>query len=200
MGGNQFVRYLKKFWGFLGEDSWSSLIVCLILAFILIKFIFLPFLSFVTGTTAPLLIVESCSMYHSRDLPEIMKDPAYVKFNLTLDDTEDWDFKRGINKGDIVFILGAKNVEAGDVIIFNVNGKITRTPIIHRAISTDPISTKGDNNKQQLSASNNVRGIDETNIKQEQIVGKAVFRVPYLGWVKLVFFEPFRIQDNRGFC
>ena len=55
---------LKKFWAFLQEDSWQSWVVSLILIIIIIKFVFFPLLSFVTGTTLPLVVVESCSMYH----------------------------------------------------------------------------------------------------------------------------------------
>ena len=57
----------KKFWKFLKKDTWQSWVVSLILAFIIIKFIFFPGLSFVMGTSLPLVVVESCSMYHEAD-------------------------------------------------------------------------------------------------------------------------------------
>jgi hypothetical protein len=46
------------------------------------------------------------------------------------------------------------------------------------------ISTKGDNNQGQLSV--------EKNIINQQIVGRAVFRIPKLGWGKLIFVEIFK--------
>ena len=55
---------LKKFWRFLKKDTWQSWLVSLILAFIFIKFLFFPFLSWILATPLPLVVVESCSMYH----------------------------------------------------------------------------------------------------------------------------------------
>ncbi len=55
---------LKKFWKFLNEDTWQSWLVSLVLIVIIIKFIFFPTLSFITQTPLPLVVVESCSMYH----------------------------------------------------------------------------------------------------------------------------------------
>ena len=41
----------------------------------------------------------------------------------------------------------------------------------------------------------------EKNISEDEIVGRAVFRVvPYLGWAKLVFFEASRPGSEKGFC
>jgi hypothetical protein len=56
---------LKKFWNWLwnSESIWSY-IVFLVLLFIVVKFIFLPGLGLVFGTSLPLAIVESSSMDH----------------------------------------------------------------------------------------------------------------------------------------
>ena len=90
----------------------------------------------------------------------------------------------GFNKGDILFILGTKpeKLEIGDVIIFSAG---TGTPIIHRIINIEQknneyiFSTFGDNNNGQLQV--------EKNIGENQIVGKAIFKiVPYLGWGKML--------------
>ena len=56
---------LGRFWNFLKEDTWQSWLVSLVLAFLIIKFIFFPSLSFFLATPLPLVVVESCSMYHS---------------------------------------------------------------------------------------------------------------------------------------
>lgn len=181
----------KKFWEFLKEDSWPSFFVSLVLAFILIKFIIFPGLSFMTGTALPLVIVESCSMYHSQDLDIIMKNPIYANNGLTYNDTTNWALKRGFDKGDIILVLGPKNIETGDVIIFEAG---QRNPIIHRVIFIDEqgYTTKGDNNLGLLPY--------ESGINQEQVLGKAVFKIPYLGWIKLIFFDWKNDVERRGFC
>ena len=179
----------KKFWRFLKKDSWDSFIVTLILAFLIIKFVFFPLLSFITGCPLPLVIVESCSMYHSDGWEKIFESPIYEEYGLTIEDAKKWNFRYGINKGDVVFVVGAKNLKVGDVIVFNGGQK---NPIIHRVISLDPLTTKGDHNKGLLSI--------EKNIKKEDIIGKAVFRIPLIGWIKLIFFEMFKPSYERGFC
>ncbi|MFZ5955873.1 MAG: signal peptidase I [Nanoarchaeota archaeon] len=183
-------NFFKKFLDFLREDSWSSMIVTLILAFLIIKFVLFPSLSFITGTKLPLVIVESCSMYHSTELKEIVQNSIYSEHNINFDDTKNWNFKNGINKGDIIFVVGPDNLKNGDVIIFSAN---TNHPIIHRIISINKtVTTKGDNNNGLLEA--------EKNIQKEQIIGRAVFRIPLIGWIKLVFYEPFRNPNERGLC
>lgn len=188
------MKALKKFWNYLQKDSWDSLIVFLILAVVLIRFIIFPGLSLVTGTELPLVIVESCSMYHhEKGFEKILDNNIYRQYNILLEDTKDWDFQNGVNKGDVIFVIAPKNLEVGDLIIFE-GGE--NHPIIHRLIKEDePYSTKGDNhitNHNQLES--------EKAISEEQLIGKAVFRVPYLGWIKLIFFEPFREPKQRGFC
>jgi hypothetical protein len=196
---------LKRFWEFLKEDSWPSLIVSLIIAFIIIKFVFFPLLTFFTGSALPLVIVESCSMYHSTDFSGIFQKQAqcldgsicpesklYGGFNISLADTSSWGFGNGINKGDIIFVIGPKNVKVSDVIIFNAGQS---APIIHRVVSINPdgtYTTKGDNNAGLLDV--------EKKIEPNQLLGKAVFRIPYLGWAKLIFVDWMKPIGQRGLC
>lgn len=188
-------RTWGEIWKFLNEDSWQSFIVTLGLAFIIIKYVFFPGLSLLTGTSLPLVIVESCSMYHHEDGFErsMSTSSVYEDYGLSLEDTGDWDFQNGFSKGDVIFVVGANNVEIGDVIIFNGGAQY---PLIHRVIGIDgTYSTKGDNyrtNSLQLPA--------EKEISKDQIVGKALFRIPAIGWAKLIFFEAGRDHRNRGFC
>ena len=58
------INQIGKFWAFLKKDTWQSWLVSLILIIIIIKFIFFPGLSFLTSSPLPLVVVESCSMYH----------------------------------------------------------------------------------------------------------------------------------------
>jgi signal peptidase I len=197
----------KRFWFLLWkDDSLKGWIFSIIFLFIFIKFIFFPLLSLATGTPLPLAIVESCSMYHKGNLLSNFDDwwtrheNKYFILGLSKEEFVDFRLKNGFNKGDILFIVGANpdKLKIGDVIIFN-GGQ--QNPIIHRIIniSEDPetrekvFSTEGDNNNGQLSI--------EREITEEQIIGKAVFKlVPYAGWAKLIFIESLQPPENKGFC
>jgi signal peptidase I len=191
---NKIVGYLKSFWKFLKKDSWASFAITLLLAFVIIKFIFFPGLSLITGTSLPLVIVESCSMYHhDNGFENTFESDVYSDYGLSLDDTSNWIFQNGFSKGDVIFVVAAKNIEVGDVIIFNAGAQY---PLIHRVVGADDsYSTKGDNyktNDKQLNG--------EKSISEEQLIGKALFKVPFIGWTKLIFFERGRDPRERGFC
>jgi len=201
----QVKKYWKKFWFLLWkDDSWKGWIFSIVVLFLFIKLIFFPVLNLVTGTSLPLAIVESCSMYHDGNLFSNVDswwdrhDGKYDDFTINQLDFQDFSFKRGFNKGDILFIVGTapEKLEEGDVIIFQGN---QRNPIIHRIVDIKEnngertFSTIGDNNNGQLSI--------EKKIHEDQIIGRAVFRLaPYLGWGKLIFFEPLRPSSERGLC
>lgn len=189
------MKYFKRVWKFLQEDSWPSFLVTLVLAFIMIKFVFFPGLSVLTGTSLPLVIVESCSMYHHEDGLEktFESGSVYEDYGLSLADSIGWDFQNGFAKGDVIFVVGADDLEVGDVIIFEGGREY---PLIHRLVEVgETYATKGDNyvtNSRQLAS--------EKKISEDQLIGKALFRVPIIGWAKLIFFEPGKTEDRRGFC
>ena len=198
-------KYWNRFWFIVWkDDSLKGWMLSILFIFIFIKFIFFPTLSLVTGTSLPLSIVESCSMYHDGNLFSNYgnwwerHENKYSPYIINKLDFQDFKFKNGFNKGDILFIVRAKpeKLEVGDVIIFSAGRE---NPVIHRIINirnTDgeyTFSTIGDNNNGQLSF--------EKEIKSEQLVGKAVFKLaPYLGWGKLIFYEPSRPVSEKGFC
>ncbi len=198
-------KFLKKFWFIVWkDDSFKGWIISLVFLFVIIKLIFFPLLSLTTGTALPLVIVESCSMYHEGNLFSNFNnwwethDMKYFQLKLTEKDWKEFSFKKGFNKGDILFITGSKpeKIELGDVIIFNAN---YRNPVIHRVISIEQegeeyiFSTVGDNNNGQIEF--------EKRISEDQVVGKATANIaPYLGWIKLIFFEKMRSPSERGFC
>ncbi|MDP3881690.1 MAG: S26 family signal peptidase [Nanoarchaeota archaeon] len=220
---------LKRFWRFLKKDSWQSWIVSILLIIILIKWIFFPTLNFITGSNRPLVIVESCSMYHGLtkeysttaqglqwtgkyklcgavfDKDERISKAEYWEAcgefyeskGINQSEFESFSLSSGLNKGDIVFVWGRSASKLGDIIIFETPAK---HPLIHRLIALRPKATKGDHNEGQLAVNNNANGIDETNIAEKQIIGKAVGKIPYAGWIKLIWFEPFRRSDERGLC
>jgi len=197
--------YWNKFWFLLWKDeSPKGWILSLVVIFIFIKFVFFPVLSFVTGTSLPLAIVESCSMYHQGNLLSSYNEwwsnheGKYSEFNIDENNFQNFRFIKGLNKGDILLIIGAKpeKIKLGDVIIFAAE---QRNPVIHRVVDINEnnnefyFSTIGDNNNGQLSF--------EKDISQDQIIGKASLKIaPYLGWGKLIFFEGKRSSSERGFC
>ena len=182
---------LVRFWKFLHTDSWQSWLVSCILIIISIKFILFPVLAFVTGTSLPLVVVESCSMYHAGTFEDWWQanNAWYENRNIYEKQFNEYPFKNGLAKGDIILVTGAQHAKKGDVIIFSAP---TKYPVIHRLISQEPAQTKGDHNPDQLPF--------EHDIASTQVIGKATLRIPLLGWVKLIFFEPLKPADQRGFC
>lgn len=191
----------KKIWNFLWKDDsiWSWL-VSLALAFIIVKFIFFPLLSLIFATSLPLVVVESGSMHHpgsfignifgSQDNFELWwqeKGSWYQEKGINKTEAENWPLKTGLEIGDIVVVSGYGKPEIGDIIIFNAN---QQHPIIHRIIEIKKIkneifySTKGDNNDGQL--------VSEKEISENTLIGKAIFKIPKLGWVKLAFVKLFQ--------
>ena len=172
---------LKKLWRFIWEDNsiWSWL-VNLVLAFVLVKFIIYPGLGLLLGTGYPVVAVVSGSMEHDGGFNNWWnsQESIYTELGITKDKFKEFRFKNGFNKGDIMVLIGSEKINIGDVIVFKGGAS---EPIIHRVVKIDSLQTKGDHN----SGSRN----DEIGITKDRIIGKAVLRVPYLGWVKLIFVE-----------
>ncbi len=212
--GEKAKKGFRKFWFLLWKDnSIKGWLFSVVFLFVFIKFIFFPILNLATGTVLPLAIVESCSMYHQGNVFSNFDswfsrhESKYSEFDVTKTEFGSFSFRRGFSKGDILFIVGANpdKLKIGDIIAFKSGTR--NTPVIHRIIEIKEengeriFMTIGDNNAKVLVPSNNLFGIDETEIRGEQIVGRAVFRVvPSLGWVKLVFFEGSKPASEKGFC
>ncbi|MAG37965.1 hypothetical protein CMI45_01080 [Candidatus Pacearchaeota archaeon] len=130
-------------------------------------------------------------MYHSTNFDSwIEQNEAYYESkSISPENFSKFPFKNGLNKGDIILLTNHKFPEIGDIMVFNADA---RHPLIHRVISLDPIATKGDNNLAQLPI--------EKSISESNVLGKSSVRIPLVGWVKLIFFEPFRSPSQRGFC
>lgn len=181
-----FTSQLKRFWHFVWhDDSWLSWIVNVLLAFILVKFIVYPGLGLLLGTTHPIVAVVSGSMEHNGNFDTWWQQQAerYEILGITQAQFATYRFTNGFNKGDIMIIIGPNNLKIGDVIVFIGSAP---EPIIHRivAIHADgTYQTKGD------SIYNPGSRDDEKNIPQGRIIGKAVFRIPHLGWLKILFVE-----------
>ncbi len=180
----------KKVWHFLWEDDsiWSW-IVNIILAFVLIKFIVYPGLGLILSTSHPIVAVVSGSMEHNVGFDEwwLNNNKWYLAHNITKEGFSEFSLKDGFNRGDIMVLKGkkAKDIKVGDIIVFQ-GGKAD--PIIHRVIKKWKknnqyyFQTKGDNNAKSISGM-------ETKISGDRILGKAVFRIPLLGYVKIFFVD-----------
>lgn len=88
-----------------------------------------------------------------------------------------------LEKGDLIFSIGvtSSSLKVGDIILF----KSPQDPniiIVHRIIriykngDTILIQTKGDNNPVP----------DPWTINGDQVLGKVIFRIPYLGWPAII--------------
>ena len=190
-------KALHKVWFFIWEeDSIWSWIVNVILAFVIIKFLLYPGLGFVLGTPAPIVAVVSGSMEHQGDFDAWWDEPSccdelcstkniqssyYTDLDLSKSVFRDFPFVNGFNKGDIMFLVGPDNVEVGDVIVYQVSHRAD--PIIHRVVSMKDgaFTTKGDHNCGIASF--------EQDIPADKVIGKAFWRLPFLGWVKIIFVD-----------
>lgn len=200
-------HHSKNVWRFLwNDDSVWSLLANVIVAFLLIRFIAYPFLGVVMGTSYPIVAVVSESMEHgSRDglicghhmdtFPESFANywekcgQWYEDHNISKPQFAQFQFRDGFNTGDIIILRNAraKNLHIGDVLVFQ-GGK--PQPIIHRIVRIYEedgalyYQTKGDHNSDSIVGSGG-----ETQIAESRLLGKGLFRIPYLGWVKILFVD-----------
>jgi signal peptidase len=102
------------------------------------------------------------------------KTPVVAVFSDSMDPT--------FYKGDMIIVYGDKNIKVGDIVVFDSPDTSFSYPIIHRVveIKDDGVVTKGDNN----AVSDEGRwGV----VPFSKIYGKAVLKIPLLGWVKILF-------------
>jgi len=177
-------EYAKKTYHFLfKEDSLLSWLANLLLAFLIVKFLIYPGLALVLGSELPLVAVISGSMEHEGldfDTWWEQNGAWYEERNITKEMFAAYGFTNGFNKGDVMILVGAKDVEVGDVLVYA--SEVHPYPIIHRVTYINEDSTyqiKGDNND----------GPDPVNVTSEQLIGKALYRIPKIGWIKIWFTE-----------
>ncbi|MFC1722560.1 signal peptidase I [Nanoarchaeota archaeon] len=188
----------RKAWYFIWEDdSWASWFVNIVIAFVLIKFLIYPGLGWALSTSHPIVAVVSSSMEHDGSFDDWWASAAvcqkntpcnqeiyYKSLGITQEEFKDFKFKNGFNKGDIMILMGThpSKIKVGDVIVYQADRP---DPIIHRVITakdTDGLysyATKGDHNVGSFYF--------ESYIPQENYIGRAVLRIPILGYIKLAF-------------
>ncbi|MAG45795.1 MAG: signal peptidase I [Nanoarchaeota archaeon] len=213
----------KKIWYFIWrEDSWSSWVVNVVLAIIIVKFLIYPGLGLLLGTGFPVVAVVSCSMQHEEsncwpdfymksggsfeDLKRSIAKPKmlcgkameesnqnsdywevcggwYESREITKEEFSKFPQNKGFNIGDIFILQKPKDIKLGEVIVYN-NG-FNAAPIIHRVIEINEedgktfYKTKGDYNEKSYAF--------EEKISENKVYGKVLLKVPYLGWVKIMF-------------
>ncbi len=207
-----FLSYLKKFWHYLWyDDSLGSYVVNFAVAFIFIKFIFFPAIGFALNNDYPIVAIVSGSMEHkivdhricSNYVVDVSKKNLdrdewwsfcsnyYISnYNLTKENFETFDYRNGLNIGDVMVLYGSKpeNIEVGDVLVFVPQSKAffeQKGPVIHRVVKKWQdengkyhFATKGDHNAESF---NNF----ENDITEENVIGVGVLKIPFIGYVKL---------------
>lgn len=188
MKSRKFKPTLRWLWWFVWEDdsAWSW-IVNVILAFVLIKFIVYPLLGLLLTTTHPIVAVVSGSMEHDSSFNGWWdsQHDFYDQAGITKDEFKYFRFKNGFNKGDLIVLKGKDwdRIEIGEIIVYQSALRVE--PIIHRVVRIYEsngkrfIQTKGDHNPESSP--------DEMRIQEAQYIGNGLFRIPWLGWVKIGF-------------
>lgn len=200
----------KRLWHFFWhEDSVASWIANLVVAFLLIRFIVYPILGIVLGTSFPIVAVVSESMQHNLHENQLCGN-GYNEFhesfdnywkicgswyenrNITREEFLSFRLKHGFNKGDVIILWRAseKNLKVGDILVFWGSKP---QPIIHRLVKIwqedgeTYYQTKGDHNPASSSGL-----ISEKKISKDRVIGKGIIRIPYLGWLKILFVDAVR--------
>ena len=136
----------------------------------------------------------------------------YISGNVTKDEFSLFPLRNGFSRGDIIILKGVKpkDIKTGDIIVFKSHKSRPRPdPIIHRVVrkweanSNYFFQTKGDNYNTNTNSINSCDGtgcIDETSISEGQVIGNAVFRVPFLGYVKIWAVEGVCLFGDFSFC
>ncbi|CAD6491314.1 MAG: hypothetical protein EMLJLAPB_00117 [Candidatus Argoarchaeum ethanivorans] len=158
---------------------------------IFVVFILIVFTSaskVVFGTYHPMVAVESGSMEHNMEVGDII-------------------FIKTLNRGEIITYMDGKEQgynsfnNYGNVILYKKNGRADITPIIHRAMyfvkkgepmwengppaPHDGYITKGDNKITNRYYDQEGNICYHTPVKKEWVVGIAVCRIPYIGYLPL---------------
>lgn len=85
-----------------------------------------------------------------------------------------------LHRGDMIVVHGTayEDIEVGDVLVYTTDEM--PVPIIHRVIkkNASALETRGDNNRFQHAF--------ERHVTRDEILGKAAFTVPYIGYFKLL--------------
>lgn len=201
-------HHCKRVWKFLWDDDsiWSWL-ANIVVAFLVIRFLLYPVLGLLLGTSFPIVAVVSESMEHGvhegklcntnqKEFKESFENywehcgGWYEQRGVTMLQFSQYPFRDGFNKGDVIILWRAKHLNTGDILVFD-GGRAQ--PIIHRVVKVyeengeEFYQTKGDHNSNSITD-----GLGEEKVGKERIYGKGLLRIPYLGWLKIIFVDAVR--------
>ena len=219
------LSYIKKFWFYIWyDDSFGSYIANFAFAYVFIKFLLFPGLGLLLGTNFPIVAIVSGSMEHKVVNGQICNDRIiatgteslnhddwwdycgdyYVdNFNLSKDEFENFEYKNGLNIGDVLVLRGKspKDVEVGEVLIFipqDRNFYLTKGPVIHRVVKKWEdengkfhFQTKGDHNSQSFQNF-------ENDIIEDDVLAVSAVRVQYIGYAKIMLSNTIFFLTGRG--
>jgi signal peptidase I len=188
---------VSEIWKTLNEGVIGYVFYILLGAFAAV--VLTSILGLVLNTNIPLVAVLSGSMDHGiTDEPGSLAYPCakrengyeknfdswwrlcgrtYSEFGITKEGFAHFPFRDGFSKGDIPVIMNDGSFAVGDVIVYDIQSQ--KVPIIHRIVKVNEdgtFQTKGDHNSGQNPY--------ERAVSQNQIRGKVVFLVPYLGYLR----------------
>lgn len=184
MKKSELMKKLKRIYNFIfHEESLSSYIVFIILSFLFLKFIFYPIFLYVLNIN-DIVSVLSGSMQHEKGVYENTFYNWLKMNNFSESEFLNWPFQQGLNIGDAVLVkkVSRDEIKVGDVIVFK--NPVSGEPIIHRVVKIEKIegevyfTTKGDANPLSMSF--------EQNISFSNIKGKAIFKIPYIGYPRKI--------------
>lgn len=222
---NSPFSYLKKFWYYIWyDDSFGSYIANFAFAFVFIKYILFPTLGFILGTNFPIVAIVSGSMEHKIVNGQICEHRIIADgseslnfddwwnycgnyyqnvFSLNKSDFENFEYKNGLNIGDVLVLRGKEpsEIEVGEVLIFipqDRNFYLTKGPVIHRVVykwqdenGKYHFQTKGDHNSKSF---NNF----ENDIIEDDVLAVSGVRIPYIGYAKIALSNVFFFLTGKG--
>ncbi len=209
---SKIYNNIKKFWKFIWyDDSVTSYILNLLVAFLFIKFIFFPIIGFTLNNDFPIVAIVSGSMEHKivdhricnqyivdlsnknlnqNDWWNFCGDYYEKNYNQTQEIYKNFDYPNGLNIGDVMILYGKnpKNIELGEILVFIPNDRnffITKGPVIHRVVKKweeDGIIYFQTKGDHNKESFNNF----EQKIPESDVIGVGILRIPYLGYPKLL--------------
>lgn len=153
----------------------------------LVAWLFYQALALITGSSQPVVAVVSSSMEHNAKFDEWWQsnEGLYNQFGISNSEFRKFPMPNGLYIGDILFIVASDSYNVGDIIVYHPgagcfpNLKPGQT-IIHRIVKADEvIMTKGDSPR---------NSVDRCSIDKENIVGKALFVLPLLGYPRIILY------------
>ena len=105
-----------------------------------------------------------------------------IQGNYIVKSVQSGSMEPAIKKGSVIVIIPSSDYKIGDVVTFKKN----RTPITHRVVDIkkkeiNVYVTKGDANE----------SLDMWEVYENDIIGKSVFSVPFLGYIVDFIKKPF---------